>query len=329
MWRASTIASTASYDGNAWQHAVATLSSAGMKLYADGAHPLSPPGRTFVSRRRPVIDRSVDNGGMRIVLLACAVLGTTLAATLAPAGAEAAGRGGYVALGDSVSAGVGAPPYLDDCQRSSLGYPELLAADLHLRHYQVAACSGATTADVAATQLASLSRSTSLVTITVGGNDVGFSAGVAACLQGTDADCAAATAASRQKAVTVLPALLDDLYAGIAAKAPAARLVVLDYAHFFELTPTCAAAPLDVPKRAAMNQAADTLDEVIADRAAAAGATFVDVRPVFTGHGACGDQPWMNGLVADGAFHPNADGYRYGYFPLLEARLTSLKCHVH
>jgi len=257
---------------------------------------------------------------MRLALLACAVLSTTIAGALAPDSAEAASPGvRYVALGDSFSAGVGAPPYLDDCLRSSLGYPVLLAADLYIRNYQVAACSGATTADVSATQLTALQASTSLVTITVGGNDVDFSAGVGACLQGTDADCAAATAASRQKAVTVLPALLDDLYAGIAAKAPAARLVVLDYPHFFELTATCATAPLDVAKRAAMNEAADTLDEVIADRAAAAGATFVDVRPAFTGHGACGDQPWMNGLVNNGAFHPNADGYRFGY-------LASLKC---
>ena len=65
----------------------------------------------------------------------------------------------YVALGDSYSSGVGTRSYIDDgtsCQRSTLAYPSLLAAQ---RGYALnfRACSGATVADVTG---ASSARST-------------------------------------------------------------------------------------------------------------------------------------------------------------------------
>ena len=90
--------------------------------------------------------------------LATTAIALTIAALSAPASAQAAPGDEYVALGDSYSSGTGARQYLDDgtsCLRSTLAYPSLTAAagglDLALR-----ACSGATTADVTATQLAAV-----------------------------------------------------------------------------------------------------------------------------------------------------------------------------
>lgn len=91
---------------------------------------------------------------MRPVRLATTTALTCLALAAAlPAQAAPGDR--YVALGDSYSSGTGTGSYLDDgtsCHRSTRAYPSLVAAsgglDLDLR-----ACSGATTADVTATQL--------------------------------------------------------------------------------------------------------------------------------------------------------------------------------
>jgi lysophospholipase L1-like esterase len=217
---------------------------------------------------------------------------------------------------------VGTAPYSDaECGRSGRAFPRLYAAARKERLFHHAACGGATTADVLNGQLGRIGRFTRLVTVTVGGNDVGFSARVAACLQGTDADCVTAVRASQQQSLTELPAKIDAVYAAIRDRAPGATVVVLGYAHFFELSAACAHAPLNLAKRTVMNEGVDTLNDVIAARASAAGAVFADVRPYFAGHGACASEPWMNGLLAEGGFHPNANGQRLGYLAALEASL--------
>lgn len=96
----------------------------------------------------------------------------------------------YVALGDSYSSGEGNPPYEEGtdtesnrCHRSSYAYPELLAHSLNLGPLTFKACSGAITSDFFNSsanyvseppQLDWLQPSTTTVTLTIGGNDVGF-----------------------------------------------------------------------------------------------------------------------------------------------------------
>jgi lysophospholipase L1-like esterase len=182
-----------------------------------------------------------------------------------------------------------------------------------------AACSGATTNDVRDNQLGGLSSATTLVTITVGGNDVGFVDVVSTCIVGTDRACRWAVNGATWYASYILPSKLDSTYAAIRGRAPAATVVVLGYPRLFELTATCPVFGLDLAKRTMLNNAANTLDAVIAGRAAAAGDTFVDVRGVFSGHGICGSAPWVNPTtfpISD-SYHPTASGYRYGYLPAL------------
>src|SRR5689334_20638253 len=105
-------------------------------------------------------------------------------ATLVAPPAEAAGPS-YVALGDSYSSGVGTRSYLADgtsCQRSVYAFPSLIAA---ARGYALnfRACSGAKVSDVTANQLSALSASTAYVTISVGGNDAGFTSVLTTCAQ--------------------------------------------------------------------------------------------------------------------------------------------------
>src|SRR3954451_21627692 len=66
---------------------------------------------------------------------------------------------GYVALGDSYSAGVGAGSYLTsgaDCLRSSRAYPVLWAAAHAPSSFSFTACDRARTSDVMASQLGPL-----------------------------------------------------------------------------------------------------------------------------------------------------------------------------
>jgi lysophospholipase L1-like esterase len=226
----------------------------------------------------------------------------------------------YAALGDSYSSGVGAPPYdSSGCSRSQRSYPPLwVAARGAVTTFRFVACGGAETADVLANQITALDAGTDLVSITIGGNDAGFADIMITCQFGSEAACSSAVAGARAFMTGELPGRLDRTYAAIDARAPTARLVVLGYPRLFELTSSCGLLGMSRAKRTQLNGAADLLAQVIADRAAAAGAVFVDTRPVFAGHGLCGSSPWITGIASlFDAFHPNASGYRSGYLPAL------------
>jgi lysophospholipase L1-like esterase len=229
----------------------------------------------------------------------------------------------YVALGDSYSSGTGAGEYFDqECLRSNLAYPSLLAAGLGA-DLAFAACSGATTADLLAEQLASLDAETDLVTVTIGGNDIGWVEAVKACITPL-AECLDDIEASEARVRAELPGLLSTAYAAIAERAPAAEVYVLGYPRLFNGVDECDAfGQTTVGEQQRMNQAADVLAETVATAAAAHGFTFVDVREAFTGHAVCDDVPYLHGLrhpVAE-SYHPNALGHANGYFPAIAMAL--------
>src|SRR5262249_53318996 len=116
---------------------------------------------------------------LRLVGAACAALTLSAGLVLVLATpAAAASTGNYVALGDSYSSGLAAGSLISpsgSCARSTNAYSALWAAAHAPASYTSVACSGATTSSVNSSQLSALSASTTLVSITVGGNDVGFS----------------------------------------------------------------------------------------------------------------------------------------------------------
>jgi lysophospholipase L1-like esterase len=256
-----------------------------------------------------------------LLKIAC-LLAPAAALTVVAAPAQAISSVEYAALGDSYSSGVGTSGETGTCLRSPQGYPPLWVNSHTVTSFQFVACSGATTDDVLANQLSALSPTTGLVSITIGGNDVGFADTVTTCQFGSDAQCQSAVDSARQVAITTLPGKLDTTYAAIRSRAPNALVVVLGYPRLFELTRSCGLTGMDLFKRTILNQAADDLAAGIADRATAAGFTFVDARPFFAGHGICSSSPWINGLTlfpAVNSFHPNASGYANGYLPALDS----------
>ncbi|MFJ6213431.1 SGNH/GDSL hydrolase family protein [Streptomyces sp. NPDC092296] len=254
----------------------------------------------------------------RTVSATVVVLLATLMALLNAPTANAA-TVNYVALGDSYSAGVGSGSYIGssgDCKRSTKAYPYLWNAAHAPSSFTFAACSGAKTGDVLSGQLSALSSATTLVSISIGGNDAGFADVMTTCVLSSDTTCLNAVATARSYAVNTLPGKLDQVYAAIKAKAPAAHVVVLGYPHLYKIGGTCIIGIGDT-KRSAINAAADDLAEVTAKRAADAGFTFVDMRPVFNGHEICSSSSWINSttLPIDDSYHPNQTGQASGYLP--------------
>ncbi|MFL6137358.1 MAG: SGNH/GDSL hydrolase family protein [Frankiaceae bacterium] len=108
----------------------------------------------------------------------------------------------YVAMGDSYSSGEGNAPYLagsdqtlptaDHCHRSNKAYGPLLDHDAHLGTLAFVACSGAVTADffyrnhansTEPAQLTQIPSHAHTITLTIGGNDLGFADVLKKCLR--------------------------------------------------------------------------------------------------------------------------------------------------
>ncbi|HET6533120.1 MAG TPA: SGNH/GDSL hydrolase family protein [Actinoplanes sp.] len=259
----------------------------------------------------------------RTTVLACLVTSTVLILIPAAPAAAAADDIDYIAMGDSYSSGVGAPGQAGLCLRSSRSYTTQWAARNDPASYRTVACGGAKTGDVLSRQVPYLNGSTDLITITIGGNDAGFADTVISCTFGSDSTCLAKINQARDRITGTLPGALDRTYRAIREKAPNARVFVMGYPRLFDVSrPVCLTTGMSLTKRRALNAGADDLAGIIADRAAAAGFTFVDVRDDFQGHGACATSPWINGLTIlppTDSFHPNTAGYTNGYLPAMAA----------
>ncbi|MFE2110501.1 SGNH/GDSL hydrolase family protein [Kitasatospora sp. NPDC059463] len=246
--------------------------------------------------------------------------------TLASAGSAHAAGVNYVALGDSYSAGVGAGSYTSEsgsCKRSTNAYAYLWKNAHAPSSFKFVACSGARTGDVLNSQISALSSTTTLVSISIGGNDAGFASTMQTCVLDTESACLNAVATAKNYATATLPGQLDKVYAAIRAKAPNARVVVLGYPHMYKVGGSCILGIGDT-KRAAINGAADTLDDVVAKRAANAGFAFGDVRSIFREHEICGSSTtWLNSttLPVDESYHPKAAGQSGGYLPVFSAQV--------
>ncbi|KUO11132.1 SGNH/GDSL hydrolase family protein [Streptomyces sp. DSM 15324] len=260
-----------------------------------------------------------------VVLLSSFLLAGAAALTGASAAhaSQLAASGGYVALGDSYSSGVGAGSYIGSsgsCKRSTKAYPYLWNAAHSPSSFTFAACSGARTDEVLAHQLGGLTSSTGLVSISVGGNDAGFADVMTTCVTSSDSTCVSRINTARAYVDSTLPGKLDAVYSAIRSKAPAAEVVVLGYPRFYRLGTVCLG--LSETKRSAINNAADYLDAAVARRATAHGFTFGDVRTTFSGHEICSGSSWLhslNLLDIGESYHPTASGQSGGYLPVLNS----------
>lgn len=257
----------------------------------------------------------------RFAALTSALLLAAGAALFGAGQASAAADFGYVALGDSYSSGVGAGNYdssSGDCKRTTRAYPALWAAAHSPQTFSFAACSGARTGDVLNNQLGPLNSGTDLVSITIGGNDAGFSDVMTTCVLQSESTCVSRVNQAKAYVDSTLPGQLDQVYNAIHSRSPGAHVVVLGYPRFYKLNGTCVAG-LTEGERSAINGASDYLNAAIAKRAANHGFTFASVSGAFTGHEICSGSEWLhslNWLNIGESYHPTAAGQSSGYLPV-------------
>ena len=255
-------------------------------------------------------------------VVAASSSGLFATATAVPA-AEAASSVQYVALGDSYSSGLGAGNYISSsgsCDRSTRAYPEQWAGEYAPASFVSVACAGATTGDVLSSQVSALSASTTLVSITIGGNDAGFSSIMETCVLSSTSTCVNAVSTAEAFTTTQLPARLDATLRVIRAHAPAAKIVVLGYPELYDLSKSKTCIGLSTKDRTALNGGADALDSALAAAAATVnGSTFADVRTQFAHNEICDSNSWLNSVdifAISSSYHPNASGQELGYLPV-------------
>jgi len=230
--------------------------------------------------------------------------------------------GRYVAMGSSYAAGAGLEPIKPDtptrCSRSQINYPSNLAHWMGLTLVDVT-CGGATTQHILGpwnelpAQIDAVTADTRLVTITIGGNDVGY---VTKLMM---ASCS--TAAGRTCPQIKLPEPadwarlsqnLEQIVRQIHTRAPGAKVVFVDYVTLIPEKGTCPAVPFDEVTIAAMRAMGAKLAEVTDTAARNSGAEIFHAGDMSKHHTPCDEDPWSVGAPgsAPGApWHPNATAH--------------------
>ncbi|MEY2441714.1 MAG: hypothetical protein QOJ46_1140 [bacterium] len=262
----------------------------------------------------------------------------TLALLWAASPAVAADPGPYVALGDSYTAAPLVPNQVGmplGCARSDHDYPSLVARALAVSAFRDVSCSAATTVHMTAPQSVllgsnapqfdALRATTRLVTVGIGGNDVGLVGAAVTCAQlgltaptgtacrshFTNADGSDRLSAQIAATAPKIAAVLQ----GIKQRSPLARTVLVGYPDVLPRTgngcwPLVPLSPDDVRY---FDGLIVQTNAMLAGRAAAAGVEFADTYSDSIGHDVCTlpGTRWFEGLVPTAPaypLHPNGLG---------------------
>jgi lysophospholipase L1-like esterase len=248
-----------------------------------------------------------------------AAFAVVAALAVAFTGAGSAAGITYAALGDSYSSGVGTGSYTLDsaCKRSVYAYPYVWAQKHSGTTLSFVACSGAKTSDLLATQIQAVTSATTLVTMTIGGNDIGFANLIYQC---TLSNCSTALDSTRANLETTLGAALDRVFTAVKSRAAiGATIIVLGYPHVFSGSSCFGTLGISSTEEAKANLLSDDLDKLMAAHAVTDGVTYKSAISTFTGHAVCSSSAWLNGLNlfnTGESYHPNRAGHSSGYLPL-------------
>lgn len=259
-------------------------------------------------------------------------------------------KGNYVAMGDSYSSGEGAIDYDENskkngCHRSANAYSQHLGKDFHFQgDKSFVACSGAETSAFTGKfkgenpQLddANLSQKTTLVTLSIGGNDLGFADVITKCA--TDLhiswppwakkkdQCHAQEDNIRGKMKKLFgppePSQYTKTLEAIHEKAPNARIIVSGYPRLFPDPPKRYYQNFKKNDQQFLNDIGREVNQQIRDHVEAmdrkyyghgeqkmGSFEFVDPTPKFEGHEASNrpwDDPWIHPIwvnCQDGSFN--------------------------
>ncbi|MFG1701885.1 SGNH/GDSL hydrolase family protein [Nonomuraea sp. M3C6] len=258
---------------------------------------------------------------------------------------QVAQKGAYLALGDSYSSGEGVfdldkQPVndgADRCHRATGSYVPLVAQAYRFGGGTAFyACSGATTRQLLSgqygqqPQISRVGPSASLVTLSIGGNDAGFTKVLTGCIVKLpwSTACVDQDTAVGRRIEELRPSLLKVLRE-LRVRAPDARVIVLGYPRPFPEEPEVSVDNLSPEDQRWLNAMTRRLNDLVGsvaaefDRALAAlgapgSVEYVDAYEAFTGHEVGRPQPYLNGLNVDmeqltvnaRSYHPTGEGYR-------------------
>ena len=229
-----------------------------------------------------------------------------------------------VVMGDSTAAGVGNPRPTDPsqldtaCQRSAGTY----AADLgQIKNWRVLnlACSSATIPAgilgpqglgnaTAPAQLAIAEKAihATYVIVSIGADDLGWSALLRLCTVTTTCDDRASTAYFQQS-LAEFTVRYYQLLRRLAALPSHPTVLVNLYYNPFDPSQHCLdSVGLTPTKQKSLTRLLGALNSVLANGARATG--LIAVHPDFAGHALCDFEPYVQGLNARAPFHPNLAG---------------------
>lgn len=235
---------------------------------------------------------------------------------------------GYVALGDSYSSGEGNPPFSDvTCRRSYRAWPYTAHRSTTPLIKNIA-CSGAVVNNLvspwtARGQAAQITAAASLhpevVTVTIGGNDLGFSSILGDCYTSVTpfafgCDTNGSTAGVR-RALPGLQRRLAALYSTLKSRLGGARVIVVGYPRIFPTAKAHNCAWLSDSERKELNAVSGEIDQTIKAAASQAGVGFVSVLGVLAGHELCTADAWVTPIEPSCGLpkhtncgHPTVDG---------------------
>lgn len=235
----------------------------------------------------------------------------------------------YVALGSSMAAGPGIKPSAPGAPfgsgRSARNYAHLVAERLSLDLVDVT-FSGATTANVlaerqrrASPQIEALDGSEEFVTITIGGNDVGYvpllmGASLPTLVRKLPSIRELLDRGAREKALDGVGHALRAVGTAVRQRAPRARVMFVDYLTLLP-PPGVATAPLSAEHADLGRFVAERLEEATATAAQATGCEVVCAGRASREHHPWSADPWTVGAGwplpwRPAPFHPNAAGMR-------------------
>lgn len=243
----------------------------------------------------------------------------------------------YVALGDSYTAGPLIPNQSLSplgCLRSDKNYPRLARPQVRVAKFRDVSCSGATTDDFYASQdvtpgppnapqLDALDTMTKIITIGIGGNDIGFSGIVQDCAlqnpfgRGCQAEFVHDGRDELRERIATAAPDVERVLRDARTRAPRAKVFIVGYPTVLPEVgsgcyPRVPILPVDVPYLRGITKA---LNDMIRAQAQATGATYIDIYTPSIGHDVCQGLGirWVEGIIpgtAAAPVHPNADGMR-------------------
>ena len=247
----------------------------------------------------------------------------------------------YAAIGDSYSSGEGNTPDEPDdgCDRSPAAFGRQFAANtpgIGNGGIEHVACSGATIANLTTTgqngeqpQISQISTGAKLVTVTIGGNNlggtsVGFAGILTYCLTNPTTCESNFNTDNSSNLYTYMDDTLEpqlvSTYKAIQARAPDAQVVAVTYPQIFQPGSSCVAdGGLPVPDEQFLISVGFYLDNTIIAAAKQAGINVLDERYALLGHQLCSSDSYvfgLDGLLTPGEqfldtsalFHPTSDG---------------------